>query len=250
MTTLGAWLRTLGNIGSMSGRVYTSYANDVSKLSHIHFTRAVDHFEFESAFRCLYRSYLDRGLLAPCRRGMRLARFHLLPSTRVFVARIYRDVVGTVSLVEHGTLGLPMQVAFGAEIDELVRHEPRIAEATGLAVRPSSRCGLDIIHHLLGLTMQAASRRGMARLLIAVHPRHAPFYIRVAGFRILGSSRPHPNVGGAGRGLGTQFSNVARGISGYFLPLFWHAILTHCAVDRSGRDMAIEIPGFALAECA
>ena len=48
----------------------------------------------------------------------------------------------------------------------------------------------------MGLAAQAASRRGVSQILIAVHPRHAPFYQRAVGFRAFASERPYPSVGG------------------------------------------------------
>jgi hypothetical protein len=50
---------------------------------------------------------------------------------------------------------------------------------------------------LMGLAAQAAARRGMTRILIAVHPRHASFYERAAGFKQFTPSRPHPSVQGS-----------------------------------------------------
>jgi hypothetical protein len=48
----------------------------------------------------------------------------------------------------------------------------------------------------MGLVAQAAIKRGISRLLIAVHPRHVPFYSRIAGFRAFTPELPHPCVNG------------------------------------------------------
>jgi hypothetical protein len=41
---------------------------------------------------------------------------------------------------------------------------------------------------------QSAKWQGVERLLIVVHPRHAHFYERFIGFKVLGEERPYPAV--------------------------------------------------------
>lgn len=164
--------------------------------SAVRFTRAVEPFEFEGAFRCIYRSYLARGLTPHNRYEMRLTRHHLLPTTRVLIARIGRQVVGTLSLVENEPIGVPICSAFRSQVDELSQPCERIAEATCLAAADAPLSGLELVHNLMGLAAQAASLRGVTRILIAVHPRHVPFYERMVGFRVFASARPYPSVGG------------------------------------------------------
>src|ERR1700754_2559719 len=170
-------------------------SNSKDSSSPVRFTRALEQYDFEGAFRCLYRSYHRRGL-ASCsnERGVRLTRHHLLPETRVLVARAGRGVVGTLTLAEDAQLGLPLRAVFNAEVDALAAEDPRLAEATCLAIDDPRRGGILVMHRLMGLAAQAASRRGITRLLIAVHPRHAPFYIREAGFSVFAPTKPHPYV--------------------------------------------------------
>jgi hypothetical protein len=162
-------------------------------------TRAIEHFEFMGAFRCLYRSYHRRGLVTCSRpQQLRIIRHHLLPETRVFVARVANRVIGTLSLIEDRPLGVPLRSVFDGQVEAIARTDPGIAEAGCLAVDDvSSQHGLYIVHHLMGLAAQAASRRGMTQVVIAVHPRHAAFYERMAGFRRFAGPTPHPSVEGA-----------------------------------------------------
>jgi hypothetical protein len=170
--------------------------NRISNLPDIQFTRAVDADDFAGAFRCIYETYRRRGLAPLIPHEMRLTRHHLLPSTRVFVARRGREVVGTLSLVEDGPLGVPMRAVFSRHIDELTRSQSRVAEATCFAVRDNHCSDLEVIYQLMGLVAQSAHRRRVSRVLIAVHPRHAPFYERAAGFRPFAPTTPYPSVGG------------------------------------------------------
>lgn len=159
-------------------------------------SRAVNRYEFEEAFRCLYHSYERRGLTPSGLRPVRLTRHHLLPTAAVMVACIDRRVVGTLSLIADGPLGLPLRSVFNDEIQELSAADGTLAEAACLAVDQTAANGVDIVHGLMGLAAQAAHRRGVERILIAVHPRHAPFYVRMAGFQQFAAQRAYPSVGG------------------------------------------------------
>jgi len=176
---------------------FTSYAApDGAAGSKIRVTQAVERFEYAGAFRCLYHSYVRRGLIQPGPQSMRLTRHHLLPTTRVLVARIGRRVVGTLSLAEDGPLGVPLRCVFNDEVNELGSGDARLAEATCLALDHSQTSGVDLLHQLMGLAAQLAVRCGTSQILIAVHPRHARFYTRSAGFRQFTSVRSYPSVGG------------------------------------------------------
>jgi hypothetical protein len=169
------------------------------KNSEICFTRAVEGFEFEGAFRCVYRSYHRRGLVKCTRpQQLRLIRHHLLPETRVFIARVDKKIVGTLSLIEDRPLGVPLRTVFHRQVDAIAAVDPYFAEAGCLAIDdPTSSSGLYIVHHLMGMAAQAAARRGINRILIAVHPRHASFYERMAGFQRFAGPTPYPSVEGS-----------------------------------------------------
>lgn len=171
----------------------------MTSCSSVTFTRACEQRELLDAFRCLYRSYLRRGLVDDqYNQPLRLTRHHLLPQTRVFLARSGPHVVGTISLVEDRPLGVPLRCVFHREVESLAGGDLRIAEAGCLAIDPTSAVrGAQVVHHLMGLVAQAAAGRGVSRLVIAVHPRHAPFYERFAGFKRFAGPAAHPSVAGA-----------------------------------------------------
>jgi hypothetical protein len=160
------------------------------------YCRAAETFEFEGAFRCLYASYHKRGLAPRINHEMRVTRYHLLPTTSVFVARRGKEIVGTLSMVEDSPLGVPMRVVFDRQIDELAGRRASIVEATCLAVRGTGGSDVEVVHRLMGLLAQSAYRRNIERVVIAVHPRHVAFYERSAAFRVFAPSTPYPSVGG------------------------------------------------------
>jgi hypothetical protein len=127
---------------------------------------------------------------------MRLNRHHLSPDTSVLIARRQKRVLGTLSLVLNGRVGLPMHIVFSEEIEALMRSGARVAEATSFAISESSTASLHIVDRLMGLAAQRARHVGVSHLLVAVHPRHAGFYRRRAGFRYFAATRAYPSVEG------------------------------------------------------
>ena len=170
--------------------------------SAMHTDRAVGLCEFESAFRVIHDSYAQHGFILPNRASIWLNEHHLLASSRVFLAMQTKQVCGTLTLVEDGPLGVPMESLFGQEVQQCRETNGSIAEATCLArslpgsTEGSKSEGPKIVNQLMGAVAQTARRSGIKQILITVHPRHAQYYIRLAGFRSLGPPRAYPAVRG------------------------------------------------------
>jgi len=158
---------------------------------------AAEFHQFASAFQITYGSYCQRGLIRPNATGLWMTRHHLLPTTRVFVMRSFGPGQGTLTLAEDGPLGLPMETLFGQEVDQCRNLQGSIAEATCLAFdKRGSSTGSAMVSRLMGVVAQAARLSGVTQILIAVHPRHVPYYARIAGFRPVGLAKPYPAVRG------------------------------------------------------
>ncbi len=152
--------------------------------------------EFEAAFRLVYERYLRRGLTLPNARQMRIAPSQLSPAAQVFVALHNDAVVSTLTLVEDGAHGLPMESLFRNEVRELRRQRLRIAEVTSLTHGlPNEPLSWEIAETLMSLMAQFAVTRDVDRLLITVCPQHAAFYRRIA-FRPFGDVRSYSDVCG------------------------------------------------------
>lgn len=152
--------------------------------------------EREAAFRLVYEAYLRSGLAEPNRYGLRVTPYHLLPTTTVFVAKSHGDVVCTVTLVEDGKLGLPLEVVYGREVAQLRRTGAKLAEVCSLADRRSDLSrALPAFVELTRLVAHFGLYHGTVRqLLVAVHPRHARFYQRFMAFEPFGPLRDYPCV--------------------------------------------------------
>lgn len=150
--------------------------------------------DWRGAFRLIYDRYVEAGLAQPNPYRMRATPFQLLPSTEVFLATQGRRVVGTVSLVCDGELGLPCEAIYDEEISWLRSQGLYLAEVSCLADEHGERRSPATAMRLMSLMAQCARERGVNQLLIAVHPRHARFYERFTAFRPIGGLRTYHAV--------------------------------------------------------
>jgi len=140
-----------------------------------------------AAFHLVYKAYLKAGLVAENASQLRATPFHLLPTTEVFVAKCSNEVVSTLTMVADTAIGLPMDSMYAAELAELRKSGLRLAEMGSLADRRNLPIRFINIFELLArLIVQVARVRGIDTLVLAVHPRHAKFYMRSFGFESLG----------------------------------------------------------------
>ena len=175
------------------------------------------------AFGLLYKAYLKAGLVTENARQLRVTPFHLLPSTEVFVAKCAGEVLSTLTMVPDSAVGLPMDSMYAAELAELRKSGLRIAEIGSLADRRHLPIRFINIFELLAqLIVQVAQDRGIDTLVLAVHPRHAKFYMRAFGFEALGGLANCPYAEGNPavalilefrRIIGTHFGEKLFGIS-------------------------------------
>jgi len=154
---------------------------------------------FDQAFRLVHDQYVDRGYADPHPSGRRITPYHWLPSTRVFVAQVRGRVVGTITLIEDSTLGLPMDEIYHDELAPLRAAPRRLAEVSALAANYERRAErLAVVMGLMRmLVVYAAEFARLDDLCIAVNPRHAPFYVKVLRFRQFGPRKAFPKVNGA-----------------------------------------------------
>ena len=151
--------------------------------------------EVKAALGLVYQAYIRNGLIEPNPFAVRVTPYHLLPTTEVFIARCRSDVICTMTLVADGESGLPMESIYGQEVMRRRVEGASIAEVSCLADRRRSLVrSLPVLIKVMSLMAQCAQRRGIDELLIAVHPKHAPFYERFIGFEIVGSERAYRGV--------------------------------------------------------
>jgi hypothetical protein len=95
--------------------------------------------ELEQAFRVLHDAYVGQGYMSPHPSGMRVTKYHALPTTAVLIAKEIDTglVVGTVSIVRDTPLGLPLDSVF--PLSNIKKQYNHLAEVSSLAIRKEYR---------------------------------------------------------------------------------------------------------------
>lgn len=158
---------------------------DIAGLNGLTCTIATSKEDLSAAFRLLHDNYVSAGFMDPHPSGMRLTKYHTLPSTTTIVAKIGEEVVGTVSLVRNGLFGSPVEQIFDLS---LYREQgERICEVSSLAVdkKYSGQRG-KILFPLLNYLFQYSEKCfGIDYLAIAVNPMWWDFYEHILLFKRL-----------------------------------------------------------------
>jgi hypothetical protein len=150
---------------------------------------------FLAAFRLVYEAYVGEGLMEPNRVGLRFLPHQLLDTSSVFLATRGDDIVGTLTMVNDGELGLPIESLYPTEMAQLRGTSKRIAELTCFALNGavSSQC-FAALRGLLRSAIRLARARSIEFLTVCIHPRQASFYERRLEFTRLGPVRSCPWV--------------------------------------------------------
>lgn len=116
------------------------------------------------------------------------------PDRITLVASESGEVCGTMTLGLDDEQGLLADTLYPAELAALRSRGARLCELSRLAMdtRHNSREVLGALIHLVYIHARLIHRSTDA--VIEVHPRHAAFYRRMLGFRIIGTERICPRV--------------------------------------------------------
>ncbi|MEW5771040.1 MAG: hypothetical protein AB1831_11845 [Pseudomonadota bacterium] len=181
----------------------------------VNYSIARERGAYEDAFHLVYQAYVEVGLQAENPAQMRFTKYHLVPSTKVFVA-VFRPeltkqeidrthvnddkrVVGTLTLVLDSSLGLPVEQVCAPEIQAMRDRGARLAEVIALAIDPAFR-RYNVMMYLYKIMFEYARLKGVTDICCAVTKRHIEFYRDILLFRPLGQLLPYE----AGNGLEVQ----------------------------------------------
>tara|TARA_B100001248_G_C27397618_1_gene466831 strand:+ start:3419 stop:3916 length:498 start_codon:yes stop_codon:yes gene_type:complete len=92
--------------------------------------------ELEGALRVLHDTYVDTGLADKSESGMRITKYHLLPSTTNIIAKYKGQVIATISIFHDGPLGLPADKF--VNLKKLRSQGKRLVEISSLAITKSN----------------------------------------------------------------------------------------------------------------
>lgn len=151
--------------------------------------------EVLECWQLVYQSYTRDGLIDPNPFGVHTTKYAIGPRTSVAMAVLKGSIVGTLSSYGDGPEGLPLDVTYRAEIESLRRAGRRPMEVGLFADRrvQVSR-SVESLLELMRYAFYFALDLSADDVIVGVHPRHAPFYMRLFGFEQLGTRRTYPMV--------------------------------------------------------
>lgn len=146
--------------------------------------------DLAKAYRLVHQVYLESGYIKPEPSGLRLRIFETSSETATFVAKVKGEVVGVISVVGDSIdLGLPSDLAFSDELDEMRDRGFTMCEVTNQVVADGYRKSAvttELMRVAVAHAIQAGFRIGVA----TVSPSHNGFY-DLLGFAQLGAERSY-----------------------------------------------------------
>jgi hypothetical protein len=167
--------------------------------------------ELEQSFGLVWDSYVKVGLQSPDTLPLRFTKYHLMPTTKVFVA-IHRaelskekpdydklkqpgEIVGTLTLVRDCAFGLPMEEVCKASVDGIRNSGGSPAEVIALAVNPEYRSH-NVMMYLYKLMFEYARLCGVTDITCSVTKRHIRFYQTMLLFEPMGDLKVYGPANG------------------------------------------------------
>jgi hypothetical protein len=169
---------------------------DTAKAADYHFKVADTCAEVEAALRVVYTCYREFGLIPPRASGIRVTFHHVLPHTRVLVAKKSDVVHSTLTMVPDGRSGLPMDHEFSDVLAPLREGDAKLAEITSLATLPEYRQA-NLFMYLYKLLLLIGRQNGLTDFVLVINPKHVRFYRDILLFEQVGPERPYHAVSGA-----------------------------------------------------
>lgn len=159
----------------------------------IKFAETID--ERQQAFRLLHDNYLHLGYLSePKPSGLLFNIYALLPNTAIFIAKSYLSVISSLTeIFDSEEFGLPMDIIYRDELDQLRGEGRRLVELSALVTPPKLRWR-NLFMVLCQVMYQYSIYRGVDDLCIAVNPKHVRFYQQIFLFEQFGPERHYPRV--------------------------------------------------------
>lgn len=160
-------------------RSLVEFPHDISPT--LRFKVAETESELEQAFKLLHDAYVSENLMTPHQSGLRVTKYHALPSTTTLIALENQTVVGTVSLIRQSSFGLPLESIFDLSCAPT---DSRVAEVSSLAIKKEyqSQRGRILFPLLKFLYHYSYEYFGVSHFVIAVNPKWIDFYTSVLLF--------------------------------------------------------------------
>lgn len=201
--------------------------------------------ELEQAFNILHDAYVEEGLMDTSGSGLRMTKYHALPSTAVLIAKdiLKNRVVATLSLVRNSPLGLPLDSV--CDLQALKNKYPSLTEVSSLAIDKEYRKDPTHVFWPLmrGLYRYARDVMGVEASVIGVHPKRHDLYKGILGYKELenSSEQQYSFVKGAPvvayfADLNEQTQWYAKKYSHFSLTANWHQYTVQAELSSNQYD--------------
>lgn len=149
----------------------------------------------EEAWGLVYQAYRRDNLIDANPHEIHTTPQAVGPQTAVILACLGPVLVGTLSVYADLDGGLPLDGVYRNEIDALRQSGRRLVEVGLFADRREHiHRAADGLFELMRFAYYFGSHLKADDGIIGVHPRHAPFYMRLLGFEKIGPVRSYPTV--------------------------------------------------------
>jgi hypothetical protein len=220
-----------------------------SQCEDVQLQLAQTEWHYRGAFELVHDAYTRAGLDEPNECGLRVTPYQLLDTSQVFVSTLNGVVISTLTLVQDGQLGLPMEAIYTKEIQDRRERGVNLAEVTCLADRRlSPKRFFALFCDLSRVMAQFAQRQGVDEIWIACHPTHASLYERRLAFERQGDLCDYPAVlGNPAVPLRVDLTNLAEAYPKVWQRFFGepiaHEVLAPSALSRDLREYYAEFAG-------
>ncbi|WP_459892172.1 N-acyl amino acid synthase FeeM domain-containing protein [Desulfothermus okinawensis] len=173
--------------------------DDLEKPS-IKFAETKD--ELEQAFALVYQVYSEKKYITdPKEHKLYFSIYSLLPETVHIIAKRYLTVISTLTeIFDTEDFGLPMDVIYKDELDELREKNRNVVELSALAT-PREYRWKNIFLYQVQVMYWYSLYKGVDDICIAVNPRHVRYYMNLFPFEKLGEEKMYPRVNAPAIGL-------------------------------------------------
>lgn len=141
--------------------------------------------DLENAYRLVYEQYLKQGYQTENENRTRFTPHFGLPTTHTLIAKAGDAIIGALTMVVDGTLGLPMEKQYPQETEALRKSGAKIAEVSCLVTRRSKDLPV-LLRLFYAAYAYATNHLGVTDFCVAVTTEHRRFYKHALLFEQIG----------------------------------------------------------------
>lgn len=141
--------------------------------------------DLENAYRLVYEQYLKQGYQTENQNRVRFTPHFGLPTTHTLIAKAGNSIIGTLTMVVDGALGLPMEKQYPQETEALRKSGAKIAEVSCLVTRRSKDLPI-LLRLFYAAYAYATNHLGVTDFCVAVIAEHQRFYKHALLFEQIG----------------------------------------------------------------